>query len=202
NFLPSAASMLLDVDQLFALPFGARLHGSRVSPGAAADARGHLPSPDNGGTTSANSPSDRQTPASYAPPATAAMNTEAHADALIHVAGNGPAVGPARRHAAAVHALFNLDTPEGGPFASDRFTVSDPSQNTGRRVNLPLPDRATHPSDYNDTQLLNTLDGFNLQPRLSVPFDGAIDVHSVTSQTMFLVSLGDTLNHHDHGGQV
>src|SRR5437667_7272966 len=51
-------------------------------------------------------------------------------------------------------------------FASDRFTVADPTQNTGRRVNLPLPDPLTSPSDYQDTQVLNTLDGFNLQPRL------------------------------------
>jgi hypothetical protein len=98
--------------------------------------------------------------------------------------------------------LFDLGSPAGGPFASDRFTVADPTQNTGRGVNLPLPDPVTNPSDYQDTQVLNTLDGFNLQPRLSIPFDGAIDVNSVTSQTVFLVSLGDTLNHQDHGGQV
>jgi fermentation-respiration switch protein FrsA (DUF1100 family) len=102
----------------------------------------------------------------------------------------------------AVHALFDLGSPAGGPFPSDRFTVADPSQNTGRRVNLPLPDPATHLSDYQDTQVLNTLDGFNLQPRLSIPFDGPIDVNSVSSQTVFLVSLGNTLNHDDHGGQV
>jgi Big-like domain-containing protein len=102
----------------------------------------------------------------------------------------------------AVHALFDLGTPAGGPFASDRFTVADSTQNTGRRVNLPLPDPVTNPSDYQDTQVLNTLDGFNLQPRLSIPFDGPIDVNSVSSQTVFMVSLGDTLNHDDHGGRV
>src|SRR5713101_5163235 len=102
----------------------------------------------------------------------------------------------------AVHPLFDLGSPAGGPFASDRFTVADPTQNTGRRVNLPLPDPLTNLSDYQDTQVLNTLDGFNLQPRLSIPFDGPIEVSSVTSQTVFLVSLGDTLNHQDHGGQV
>ena len=95
-----------------------------------------------------------------------------------------------------VHALFDLSMPASGPFPSNWFTLKDGTQNTGLRVNLPLPDPATHPSDYQDTQVINTLDGFNLQPRLSVPFDGSIDVNSVTSQTMFLVSLGDTLNHH------
>src|SRR5262249_47439897 len=73
---------------------------------------------------------------------------------------------------------------------------------TGLRVSLPLPDPAARPSDYQDTLVLNTLDGFNLQPRLSVPFDGPIDVNTVTSHTVFLVSLGDTLNPRDHGGQV
>jgi hypothetical protein len=101
-----------------------------------------------------------------------------------------------------VHALFNLRTPAVGPFPSDRFTVRDLTQNTSRRVNLPLPDPITHPSDYLDTQVLNTLDGFNLQPRLSVSFDGPIDVSTVTSQDVFVISLGDTLNPNDHGGQV
>src|SRR5262249_56762381 len=87
---------------------------------------------------------------------------------------------------AAVHARFDLVTLRGGPSPSNSFTVADPSQLTGRRINLPLPDPATHPSDYADVQVLNTLDGFNLQPRLSVPFDGPIDVNSVNSRTVFL----------------
>jgi hypothetical protein len=102
----------------------------------------------------------------------------------------------------AVHALFDLGSPDGGPFPSDQFTVADHSQNTDRRVNLPLPDPVSHPSDYQDTQVLNTLDGFNLQPRLSIPFDGPIDVNTVDSNSVFLISLGDTLDHHDHGGAV
>src|SRR5262249_33145568 len=56
---------------------------------------------------------------------------------------------------------------------------------------------AERPSDYQDVQVLNTLDGFNVQPRLSIPFDGPIDVFSVSSSTVFLVSLGSTL---EHGG--
>jgi hypothetical protein len=102
----------------------------------------------------------------------------------------------------AIHALFDLGSTASGAFPSDRFTVADTTQNTGRRVNLPLPNPTTHPSDYEDTQVLNSLDGFNLQPRLSIPFDGAIDVNTVTSNNVFLVSMGDTLNPHDHGGQV
>jgi hypothetical protein len=101
-----------------------------------------------------------------------------------------------------VHALFDLSSPTTAPFPSNWFTVADEAQNTGRRVNLPLPDPATHRSDYEDTQVLNTLDGFNLQPRLSIPFDGPIDVSTVSSKTVFLVSLGDTLPGGDNGGQV
>ena len=35
----------------------------------------------------------------------------------------------------AVHALFDLDHPDTGPFPSDVFTVVDATHNTGRRVN-------------------------------------------------------------------
>jgi hypothetical protein len=101
-----------------------------------------------------------------------------------------------------VHALFDLRSPAGGPFPSNEFTVADRTQLTGRRVNLPLPDPTTHLSDYQDLQLINELDGFNMQPRLSIPFDGPIDVHSVNSQDVFLINLGDTVHHGGHGGQV
>jgi hypothetical protein len=110
------------------------------------------------------------------------------------------AIGQAR--ADHVHALFDLGTPKGGPFPCNEFTVPDASQNTGQRVNLPLPDASTHPSDYEDTQVLNTLDGFSMQPRLSIPFDGPIAVNTVTSHSVFLISLGDTLNEHEHRGEV
>src|SRR6516165_7681090 len=99
-------------------------------------------------------------------------------------------------------AAFDLANPDSGPFPNDRFTVPDPSELTGLRVNLPLPDPATQPSGYADTQVLNTLDGFNLQPRLSISFDGPIDVKSVNSNDVFVIRLGDTQNPQDRGGQV
>ncbi|HEX6738348.1 MAG TPA: hypothetical protein VF310_08760, partial [Vicinamibacteria bacterium] len=80
----------------------------------------------------------------------------------------------------------------GTPFPSDRFTVLDLTQNTFRRVNLPKPPCAQRPSDCADIDVINTLDGFNLQPRLAIPFDGPIDVSTVTGQTVFLVRLGST----------
>jgi hypothetical protein len=90
---------------------------------------------------------------------------------------------------AETHPLFNLGSNTTSPFPSDRFTVSDRHQLTGLRVNLPLPNCASRPSDCADLALLNQLDGFNLQPRLSIPFDGAIDVSTVNSNTVFLVKL-------------
>jgi hypothetical protein len=91
--------------------------------------------------------------------------------------------------AAATHPLFNLESNTQSPFPSDRFTAFDTQQLTGLRVNLALPNCATRPSDCADLTLLNQLDGFNLQPRLSVPFDGAIDVSTVNSSTVFLITL-------------
>ena len=89
-------------------------------------------------------------------------------------------------------ALFGLDSPTAGPFPSDWFTVADHTNNTHRRVNLPLPNCQVEVSDCEDLVVLNELDGFNLQPRLSVPFSAPIDPYTVTSNTVFLVSLGST----------
>jgi hypothetical protein len=93
-----------------------------------------------------------------------------------------------------------LDVPT-GPFPSDRFTMADPGQQTGRRVHLPLPDCAARPTDCEDVRVLNTLDGFNLQPRLSIPFDGPIDPSSVTSESVFLIELGDPVNARNGAGR-
>ena len=89
-----------------------------------------------------------------------------------------------------VQALFTLDAPSGGPFPSDWFTVPDNSQNTHRRVALEAPDCTVHVSECRDLVVINELDGFNIQPRLSIPFSGAIDPATVHSNTVFLVSLG------------
>src|SRR6478672_10855130 len=90
---------------------------------------------------------------------------------------------------AETHPLFNLQSTTQSPFPSDRFTAFDSQQLTGLRVNMPLPNCATHPSDCADLALLNQLDGFNLQPRLSIAFDGAIDPSTVNSNTVFLVTV-------------
>ena len=86
-------------------------------------------------------------------------------------------------------ARFDLSTPQGAPFPSDQFTLAEPSHITGLKVNLPLPDCDARPSDCADLRVVNELDGFNIQPRLSIPFDGPIDPTTVTSSAVFLLKL-------------
>src|SRR6266571_5461970 len=109
---------------------------------------------------------------------------------------------PAFAQVGRVHALFSLENMVGGPFPSDLFTVADQSQNTGLRINLPKPDCLARPSDCEDLDVINTLDGFNLQPRLSIPFSGPIDVATVKSKTIFLINLGSTLAEDDPSDKV
>ena len=101
---------------------------------------------------------------------------------------------PALALAAGVSVRFDVSNPNGSPFPSDRFTQPDWSNNTGKRVSLPLPDCGARPSDCADVAVINTLDGFNTQPRIAVPFSGAIDLATVNSNTVYLVNLGDTLS--------
>jgi Bacterial Ig-like domain len=75
----------------------------------------------------------------------------------------------------------------GQPFPTNLHTLKDRTQATGLRVNLPKPDCAARPSDCADINVLNELDGFNIQPRISVPFSGPIDLSTVSSSTVFLV---------------
>ena len=92
---------------------------------------------------------------------------------------------------AGVQPSYDLSTPDGGPFPSDHWTTTDWSQPTGLRVDLPKPDCAARPSDCADIDVLNTLDGFNVQPRISIPFTGAIDPASVSSSSVFLIRIPD-----------
>ena len=82
-------------------------------------------------------------------------------------------------------------TSPGQPFPTNLYTVPDASEITGLRVDLPTPDCTTRPSDCADVAVLNTLDGFNVQPRISIPFSGPIDPSTVSSSTVFLVGPGD-----------
>jgi len=94
----------------------------------------------------------------------------------------------------ATHVLFDLGSPEASVFPSDVWTESDLTNNTGLRVHLPKPDCAAQPSECDDIDVLNELDGFNARTWISVPLDGAIDPASATSQNVFFVKLGDALD--------
>lgn len=114
----------------------------------------------------------------------------------------GTSAWPAMTEAAGVQVRFGIESPSAGPFPSNLFTVPDADHLTGLRVELPKPDCAVRVSDCQNIDVLNTLDGFNLQPRLSIPFSAPIDLNSVTSDTVFLLSLGSTLPGGDTGGQI
>jgi hypothetical protein len=109
---------------------------------------------------------------------------------------------PTAAKASGVHPQFNLQSTAQSPFPSDRFTVFDSSQRTNLRVNLPSPNCAARPSDCADVALLNQLDGFNTQPRISIPFDGAIDPSTVTSQTVFILRVGNLSDPSDFQPQI
>jgi dienelactone hydrolase len=82
-------------------------------------------------------------------------------------------------------------TSAGQPFPSNLYTTPDATQLTGLRVDLPKPNCATQVSDCQDIAVLDTLDGFNIQPRISIPFSGPIDLSTVTSKNIFLVGPDD-----------
>jgi len=104
--------------------------------------------------------------------------------------------------AAGVSVVFDLSGPASSPFPSDRFTRFDLTQYTFQRVNLPKPDCAVRVTDCQDIDVVNTLDGFNIEPRVSVPFTGTIDITSVTSDTVYLVNIGDALSGAGAGHKV
>jgi hypothetical protein len=112
------------------------------------------------------------------------------------------AAAPGAGAQAGVEVRFDLTDPQGGPFPADRFTVADGTQLTGLRVNLPRPDCSVRPSDCDDIEVLNALDGFNLQPRLSIPFTGAIDPATVSSDTVFLFKLSCLVSNCPGGSRV
>ncbi|HKZ07283.1 MAG TPA: Ig-like domain-containing protein [Methylomirabilota bacterium] len=74
-------------------------------------------------------------------------------------------------------------------FPSDRFTLPDPAQLTGRRVALAMPSCPTDPSGCDDVTLLNELDGFSVNPRVAITFDAPIKVESVTRENAFVMPL-------------
>src|SRR3954452_22957133 len=78
-------------------------------------------------------------------------------------------------------------TSVGQLFPSNIYTAPDATQVTGLHVALPQPNCVTSPSDCADVASLNQLDGFNIQPRVTIPFSAPVDPHTISSSTVFLV---------------
>jgi hypothetical protein len=98
---------------------------------------------------------------------------------------------------AQVEALFELSATDTGPFPTDVFTEIDRRNLSERTIALPKPDCDASPTLCADIDVLNSLDGFNLQARVRVPFSGPIDVTTVDKASFFLVNLGDTTSRFD-----
>ena len=113
-----------------------------------------------------------------------------------------PLLAQADSPSSGVRVKFDTGDLAGSPFPSDRYTQRDWSNRSFRRVNLPTPDCAVRVSDCEDIAVINGLDGFSTQPRITVPFTGAIDVSSVTSDTVYLLNLGDVMTARGLGQRV
>ena len=80
-------------------------------------------------------------------------------------------------------------------FPNDALTVADSNQLTGRRVNfrVGVDYPACSPANLSVCDVftqLNRLDGFDLQPRVVIPFSGPIDVASINDSNVFIQGPG------------
>jgi len=76
-----------------------------------------------------------------------------------------------------------------GLFPSDRQTVPDPRQSTGRRVALALPDCGVDAAGCDEIRLVNELDGWSVNPRVAIRFSGPVALDSVTKASAFILPL-------------
>jgi dienelactone hydrolase len=84
--------------------------------------------------------------------------------------------------AGGVRVEFNPTDPAVGPFPTDFLTAPNPEMKTGRQVALPLPDSSQPP----EAALLNQLDGFNVQARITVKFSGPVNPDTLKDGLFFL----------------
>ena len=88
--------------------------------------------------------------------------------------------------------LFQPGDATVGPFPTDVLTVADPQQKTGLRVNLPSAVSCSSPalSACTNTSLLNQLDGFSVNPRITVCFSDPIDPGNLNTAIQFVAADG------------
>ncbi len=94
---------------------------------------------------------------------------------------------------AAVTVRFDPASPDVGPFPTDFLTVPDTAQKTGLRINLPMSDCSAGASLCQEISLINSLDGYQLQPRIRVRFSAAINPNSLR-QGVYFVALNNLTN--------
>ena len=76
-------------------------------------------------------------------------------------------------------------------FPSDQLTAADPRQLTGRRIRLSLVNCSQAPSTCDEIGLLNGLDGWSVNPRMTLAFTGRVSLDSITRSSVFVLPLGD-----------
>jgi hypothetical protein len=81
---------------------------------------------------------------------------------------------------------FDPLDPQTGPYPADSLTAPDSAQITGRRINLPLPDCTVQAALCTELGLINQLDGFNIQPRVTVAFSGPVDTSTLRGGIFFI----------------
>src|SRR3954469_436477 len=79
-------------------------------------------------------------------------------------------------------------------FPTDRLTVHDSLQVTGRRVKLPLTGCAKHQSQCDAYRLADQLDGFDVDPRIAFRFDRKVNLRKARA--------GITLRSAKGGGRI
>ncbi len=88
--------------------------------------------------------------------------------------------------AAGVMVQFDPGNAQTGPFPADSFTVPDTSQITGKRLDMPLPDCENQGALCAELTLINELDGFNVQPRITVAFSGPVNTATLRGGIFFV----------------
>jgi pimeloyl-ACP methyl ester carboxylesterase len=99
--------------------------------------------------------------------------------------------------AGGVTVQWNPSDPTIGPYPTDVLTTPDATQKSGMRINLPMPNCTTAPSDCQDVQLINQLDGFQTAPRITINFSGPVDVNTI-HHAVYYVALHN-LTDAEHG---
>ena len=91
--------------------------------------------------------------------------------------------------AGGLHATAAAATEVQALFPSDRQTLPDPRQATGRRVALALPDCGADAAGCDEIRLVNELDGWSVNPRVAIRFSGPVALESVTKASAFILPL-------------